>query len=119
MRIQIRRNPNLYRKYPFYSNLRENPRIKPSDTVEVRKSKINAANENAKQLKQVKADKMEEIVNTLDLFGGQLSLADILNYDIPFISELRETKNRINGEINKEREKQQQKLAQQAQKGGS
>ena len=58
---------------------------------------------------------MDEIVNLLELFQGQLSLNDILNHDIPLINGLKKAKQRLNGEITKEREKQQRAAQQQAQ----
>lgn len=58
---------------------------------------------------------MDDIVSLLDLFQGQLSLTDILNQDIPILIGLRAAKSKLNGEINREREKQQQKILQQQQ----
>lgn len=58
---------------------------------------------------------MEDIVAMLDLFQGQLSLTDILNQDIPILNGLRQAKSKLNGEINKERERQQQRILNQQQ----
>lgn len=58
---------------------------------------------------------MDEIVTLLELFHGQLSLTDILNQDIPLLNSLKKAKQKMNGEIIKERDRQIQK-AQQNQK---
>ena len=55
---------------------------------------------------------MDEIAAALIAFEGALTLSDVLNYEIPVITGLKEAKARINGEISKER----QRLAQQAAK---
>lgn len=106
MRIQIRRNPNLYRKYPFYSNLRESPVIYADDSPDVVKKKRELAINNAKALREVKNGKFDDIVATLELFNGQLSLNDVLNQDIPILNELKEAKMRLNNNLAKEREKE-------------
>lgn len=70
---------------------------------------MNKLEENKKELERIINSKMEDIVNLLELFQGQLSLTDILNQDIPILNGLRQAKNRINGEIQRERERQQGK----------
>lgn len=70
---------------------------------------------NAVEFQKVLNGKAEEMVILLDLFQGQLSLTDILNQDIPLLNALKDAKSKINGEINKEREKQIQKINKQQQ----
>lgn len=70
---------------------------------------------NAVEFQKVLSGKAEEMVILLDLFQGQLSLTDILNQDIPLLNALKDAKSKINGEINKEREKQIQKINKQQQ----
>jgi len=48
---------------------------------------------------------MDEVVGLLEKFKGELSLSDVLNQDIPLLSELSKAKDRLNIEINKERER--------------
>ena len=68
------------------------------------------------EFERLKSEKMDEIVVLLEKFKGQLSLTDLLNQDIPLLNALREAKDRMNGEITKEREKQQQRIAAQQEK---
>jgi hypothetical protein len=58
-----------------------------------------------KAYEQIKQDKMDEVVGLLEKFKGELSLSDVLNQDIPLLSELSKAKDRLNIEINKERER--------------
>ena len=43
-----------------------------------------------KEFLTVKSNKCKEIVSMLDTFQGQLSLQDVLNYEIPFLNDLKE-----------------------------
>lgn len=58
---------------------------------------------------------MDEVVGLLEKFKGELSLSDVLNQDIPLLSELSKAKDRLNIEINKERERQQARIISQQQ----
>ena len=70
------------------------------------KKKRELAISNAKALREVKNGKFDDIVATLELFNGQLSLNDVLNQDIPILNELKEAKMRLNNNLAKEREKE-------------
>ena len=70
------------------------------------KKKRELAINNAKALREVKNGKFDDIVATLELFNGQLSLNDVLNQDIPILNELKEAKMRLNNNLAKEREKE-------------
>ena len=52
---------------------------------------------------EIRKEKMRDIVDTLDIFNGQISLTEILNQDIPILSGLQEAK------ISKLRQSQQQR----------
>ena len=56
-------------------------------------------------MEKLKNEKFDDIAETLDLFQGQLSLNDILNQEIPFITNLKLAKMRLNTKISKERAK--------------
>lgn len=58
-------------------------------------------------MEKIKNEKFDDITETLDLFQGQLSLNDILNQEIPFITNLKLAKMRLNTRISKERAKRQ------------
>lgn len=107
MRIWSRRYTNLNWRYTFYSNLRESPIIKKTDTEEDIKKKIKKEEERRIALRDVKREKFDEMVSLLDIFQGQLTLTDVLNQDIPVLNALKEAKIRLNAEIMKERQKNQ------------
>ena len=77
---------------PFYSHLRQNPVISPNDTAEERKEKYAKIQNNYDTLKEVQNNKIEEILDDLELFNGKISLNDILNQEIPIINALRNAK---------------------------
>ena len=49
--------------------------------------KINA--QRYKEFLKAKDDRCKEIVYMLDAFQGQLSLQDVLNYELPFLNDLK------------------------------
>ena len=51
----------------------------------------------------------EEIVVFLDLFDGKISINEVLDNDIPLLKELRDAKIRINTEVAKKRELENEK----------
>ena len=80
-------------------------KIRANDSDETRQAKLKIQARNLKEFERVKEEKMDEIVVLLDKFKGQLSLTDILNQDIPLLNELGKAKDRLNGEILKERDR--------------
>jgi hypothetical protein len=66
--------------------------ISSSDTDEERRRKLETIEARRKELESLKESKAEEIVTYLDLFGGQISLSDILNMPISLLRQLRQAK---------------------------
>jgi hypothetical protein len=50
-------------------------------------------------LESIKDERALDIVYTLDLFDGKLSLGEIMNIDIPFLNRLRRAKIKINNDL--------------------
>lgn len=46
---------------------------------------------------------MDDIVFTMDLFEGRVSLTEILNLEIPLLNHLKKAKIKLNNEIAKQR----------------
>lgn len=101
MWTRSQRYPNLNWKFTFYTDLRESPIIKETDTKEEAQEKLNKVEENFLRLQSTIDEKMLEVVYMLDLFDGKLSLSEILNLEIPLLNHLRKAKQKINDEINK------------------
>jgi len=50
-------------------------------------------------MEQLKEEKMDEIVYTMELFSNSLSLNEILNLDMPLLNQLKKSKIKINNEM--------------------
>lgn len=57
-----------------------------------RKEKIATIERHYRELEAAKKAVAKEVVFTLDLFDGKLSLADVMNTEIPFLDKLKECK---------------------------
>jgi hypothetical protein len=53
------------------------------------------------KLEQVKAEKAEEVVYLLDLFDGKMTVNELLNMDMPYLSQLKNAKMKINNDLMK------------------
>ena len=111
LRTWNQRATNCGRRHTFYSNLRENPKLDNADTYEERAAKIKRINDNFTALEKIKKDKVAEILNFIDLFDGKISLTEILNHEIPFITDLAKAKEERNTETQNLIMKRQQEQA--------
>jgi hypothetical protein len=53
------------------------------------------------KLEELKAQKAEEIIYLLDIFDGKITINELLNLDIPFLTQLKNAKMKINNELRK------------------
>jgi hypothetical protein len=53
------------------------------------------------RLEEIKAQKAEEIMYLLDIFDGKMTINELLNLDIPFLTQLKNAKMKINNELRK------------------
>lgn len=60
-------------------------------------------------MENAKKEKFDEIASLLTLFGGEMTLNDILDQDIPILNSLRDAKLRLNEKTVQEKMKQQTK----------
>jgi hypothetical protein len=96
-----RRRDRLSREDTFYTNLRESPVIRDTDSVEERNAKLRKIESNFVKLEQLKAEKAEEVVYLLDLFDGKMTINELLNMDIPYLNQLKNAKIKINTDLAK------------------
>jgi hypothetical protein len=66
--------------------------ISSNDSDDVKAHKIQTIINNRKELENLKESKAEEIVTYLDLFGGQISLLEIMNMPISLLRQLKAAK---------------------------
>lgn len=106
MRKRDQRCSYWFAFYTFYGDLREQiVELKSLSLEEITEEKKNTyiqAVENISNARKVKAD---NVVYMLELFGGKLSLTDVLDTEIPLLNQLREAKLRLIEEMAKDRNK--------------
>jgi hypothetical protein len=75
--------------------------MKETDSAEERRMKLKVVEGSFLKLEELKAQKAEEIMYLLDIFDGKITINELLNLDIPFLSQLKDAKIKINNEIRK------------------
>lgn len=59
------------------------------------------------EFEKIKQEKMNEILYMIEIFDGKLSLTEVMQYEIPFLNNLKAAKMKFNEELKEEKVKLQ------------
>ena len=90
------KNSIRYGATTFFSNFREATFVSKDASDKAKEAARKKAKFNAETYAKLKKEKAQEIVTLLDLFGGEITLSEILSTDISLLNQLRDAKLEIN-----------------------